>query len=79
MWVTCSSLRPFQGGELFGGSFTRGGVARRATTRRFHVELEEPVVFDCRMKPWYPDVLEVDTATRDLVDERWPEYGLGSA
>ncbi len=37
---------------------------------RFHVGLEPPVVFDCRMKPWYTDVLEVDPATRALVDEK---------
>ncbi|MFZ5764348.1 MAG: UbiD family decarboxylase [Thermodesulfobacteriota bacterium] len=37
-------------------------------TRRFHVGLVPPVVFDCRMKPWYPDVLEVDAETKRLVD-----------
>lgn len=36
--------------------------------QRFHVGLEAPVVFDCRMKPWYTDVLEVDPATKELVD-----------
>jgi UbiD family decarboxylase len=52
--------------------------------RRFHAGLEPPVVFDCRMKPWYPHVLEVDPATKRKVDERvgellpprwrsWPE------
>lgn len=35
---------------------------------RFHVGLEPPVVFDCRMKPWYTDVLEVDPETKKLVD-----------
>ncbi|MDH3359318.1 MAG: UbiD family decarboxylase [Desulfobulbaceae bacterium] len=35
---------------------------------RFHVGLEVPIVFDCRMKPWYPHVLEVDDETRRLVD-----------
>lgn len=42
-----------------------------AKTSRFHVGLEPPVVFDCRMKPWYTDVLEVDQATRDLVDAKF--------
>ncbi len=37
---------------------------------RFHVGLKPPIVFDCRMKPWYPHVLEVDDATRKLVDSR---------
>lgn len=37
---------------------------------RFHVGLQAPIVFDCRMKPWYTDVLEVDPATRRLVDDK---------
>ncbi len=37
---------------------------------RFHVGLQPPIVFDCRMKPWYPHVLEVDEATRKLVDSK---------
>jgi len=38
------------------------------SVRRFHVGLRPPIVFDCRMKPWYTEVLEVDPATRALVD-----------
>jgi hypothetical protein len=38
--------------------------------QRFHVGLTPPIVFDCRMKPWYTDILEVDDATRKLVDSR---------
>ncbi len=38
--------------------------------QRFHVGLTPPIVFDCRMKPWYTEVLEVDDATRKLVDSR---------
>jgi UbiD family decarboxylase len=38
--------------------------------RRFHVELEQPVVFDCRMKPWYTPVLEVDRETKEKVDSK---------
>lgn len=43
-----------------------------ATTavKRFHVGLAPPIVFDCRLKPWYTDVLEVDEATKTLVDSR---------
>ena len=37
---------------------------------RFHVGVEPPVVIDCRMKPWYPHVLEVDEKTRTLVDSK---------
>jgi len=39
--------------------------------RRFHVGLTPPIVFDCRIKPWYTDVLEVDPATRELVDNKF--------
>ncbi len=38
------------------------------SVQRYHVGLEPPVVFDCRMKPWYTDVLEVDEVTKNLVD-----------
>jgi 4-hydroxybenzoate decarboxylase subunit C len=38
---------------------------------RFHVGLTPPIVFDCRMKPWYTEVLEVDPATKALVDSKY--------
>ncbi len=38
---------------------------------RFHVGLKEPVVFDCRMKPWYTDILEVDEDTKKKVDQKF--------
>jgi UbiD family decarboxylase len=47
--------------------------AAGTNTRRFHVELAPPVVFDCRMKPWYTPVLEVDAATRKKVDAKLPD------
>lgn len=40
----------------------------QTTTQRFHVGLTPPIVFDCRMKPWYPHILEVDPTTKNLVD-----------
>ncbi len=42
----------------------------RPETRRFHTRLQAPVVFDCRMKPWYTPVLEVDEKTRIKVDAK---------
>ncbi|XOF32501.1 MAG: UbiD family decarboxylase [Candidatus Electrothrix sp. YB6] len=45
--------------------------AKKQQVRRFHVGLTPPVVFDCRMKPWYTEVLEVDQATKELVDSRF--------
>lgn len=44
---------------------------RALLVRRYHVGLNPPVVIDCRMKPWYTDILEVDTATRNLVDSKY--------
>ena len=46
---------------------------RVQTVHRFHVGLEAPIVFDCRMKPWYTEVLEVDRPTRERVDALMPE------
>ena len=45
-------------------------------TERFHTALEPPLVFDARMRPSYPPVLEVDDRTKELVDRRWKAYGL---
>jgi len=38
--------------------------------QRFHVGLSSPITFDCRMKPWYTDVLEVDPETKNRVDSK---------
>jgi 3-polyprenyl-4-hydroxybenzoate decarboxylase len=46
---------------------------REQAVSRFHVGLPPPIVFDCRMKPWYTAVLEVDEATRRLVDSRYTD------
>jgi UbiD family decarboxylase len=43
---------------------------REQCVHRFHVGLRPPIVFDCRMKPWYTEVLEVDPATKQQVDEK---------
>lgn len=43
---------------------------REQVVHRFHVGLQPPIVFDCRMKPWYTEVLEVDPATKRLVDDK---------
>ena len=37
---------------------------------RYHVGLKPPIVFDCRMKPWYTEILEVDPETKQKVDAR---------
>lgn len=43
---------------------------REQAVHRFHVGLQPPIVFDCRMKPWYTDVLEVDPSTKQQVDDK---------
>jgi UbiD family decarboxylase len=45
--------------------------ARSTSVNRVHVGLYPPVVIDCRMKPWYTDILEVDPATKALVDKKF--------
>jgi 3-polyprenyl-4-hydroxybenzoate decarboxylase len=44
---------------------------RATSVRRYHVGLAPPIVFDCRMKPWYTEILEVDEHTKHLVDEKF--------
>jgi 4-hydroxybenzoate decarboxylase subunit C len=44
--------------------------SREQNVHRFHVGLHPPIVFDCRMKPWYTEVLEVDVPTREKVDAK---------
>ncbi|MEN8134863.1 MAG: UbiD family decarboxylase [Thermodesulfobacteriota bacterium] len=44
--------------------------AASSGVNRFHVGLTPPIVIDCRMKPWYPHILEVDDATKRIVDEK---------
>jgi 4-hydroxybenzoate decarboxylase subunit C len=40
---------------------------------RFHVQLSAPIVLDCRMKPWYPPILEPLPETVARVDALWPK------
>ncbi len=44
--------------------------SRSQTIQRYHVGLTPPIIFDCRMKPWYPHVLEVDPDTEKLVNKK---------
>jgi 3-polyprenyl-4-hydroxybenzoate decarboxylase len=45
--------------------------AKTASVLRFHVGLCPPIIIDCRMKPWYTDILEVDPSTKKKVDEKF--------
>lgn len=57
LWTFFTRFEP--AGDIYG---------RNPESRRFHTRIHEPVVFDCRMKPWYPPVLEVDKETKEKVD-----------
>jgi 4-hydroxybenzoate decarboxylase subunit C len=39
---------------------------------RYHPKLQTPVVFDCRLKPWFPPVVEPLPETVSRVDAIWP-------
>jgi hypothetical protein len=66
-------------GDFLWTVFTRFEPANDITAKgvglnRLHVGFEAPVVIDCRMKPWYPDVVEPTAETVAQVDRRWGEY-----
>jgi UbiD family decarboxylase len=44
-----------------------------ARMRRNHVTFTAPLVFDCRIKPWYPPVVEPLPETIAKVDALWPK------
>lgn len=48
--------------------------ARTTELKNNHIGYEAPIVIDCRMKPWYPKVVEVRDDIEALVDNRWSEY-----
>ncbi|MDF3819100.1 UbiD family decarboxylase [Leptospira sp. 96542] len=43
----------------------------RTNVWKNHISYEIPIVFDCRLKPWIPGVLEVDPDTKKRVDEKF--------
>jgi hypothetical protein len=51
--------------------------AAETSLRRFHVSLSSPLVLDCRIKPWYPPVLEPLPETVKRVDALWPKIFPG--
>lgn len=50
--------------------------AKSTNVARFHVGLEPPVVIDCRMKPWYPQVLESDPDVVKQLEPIFRKYSL---
>jgi UbiD family decarboxylase len=70
-------------GDFLWHTFTRlepsSDIHGQAVLWQNHVAFKAPIVFDCRMKPGYPPILEVDEETRQTVDRIWPDLGLGHA
>ncbi len=48
--------------------------AANTTVNRHHLSYVSPIVIDARMKPGYPDELNVRADISELVDKRWREY-----
>ena len=46
--------------------------AAKCKAERFHVRLSAPIVIDCRMKPWFPPVVQPLQETVDRVNALWP-------
>lgn len=50
--------------------------AKTSVTKRYHVGLEAPIVVDCRIKPWYPGVLESDPDVVKKLQPLLDKYSL---
>lgn len=51
-------------------------TAREVHPQHFHFSLTTPLIIDCRMKSWYPKVLEVDPQTLKNVKPILNKYGF---
>jgi UbiD family decarboxylase len=47
--------------------------AKQCRLERFHPKLSAPIVIDCRLKPWYPPLVEPLSETVERVDALWPK------
>jgi 4-hydroxybenzoate decarboxylase subunit C len=47
--------------------------AKKVRLERFHVQLSAPILIDCRLKPWFPPVVEPSLETISRVDALWPK------
>lgn len=50
--------------------------ARAVTTERYHFQFTPPIVIDCRLKPWYPKVLESDPGVVKKLEPIFKKYSL---
>jgi 4-hydroxybenzoate decarboxylase subunit C len=47
--------------------------SKQSRVERFHVQLSSPIVIDCRLKPWFPPLVQPLPETVDRVDALWPK------
>jgi 4-hydroxybenzoate decarboxylase subunit C len=47
--------------------------AKQSRVERFHVQLSSPIIIDCRLKPWFPPLVQPLPETVDRVDALWPK------
>jgi hypothetical protein len=47
--------------------------AKQLHLERFHIQLSAPIAIDCRIKPWYPPVVQPLPETVARVDALWPK------
>ena len=63
LWTTFTRLDPAL--DIFGAD---------SVIQSGRVVWRGPIIFDSRMKPWYPDELFCDPSTQNLVTEKWNAY-----
>jgi hypothetical protein len=61
LWTVFTRFEP--AADIYSGS---------TTVRRCHIGFTAPLVFDCRIKPWYPPLLTPLPETVARVDALWP-------
>jgi 3-polyprenyl-4-hydroxybenzoate decarboxylase len=47
--------------------------AKQSHMERFHLQLSAPLVFDCRLKPWFPPTVQPLSETVARIDALWPK------
>jgi 3-polyprenyl-4-hydroxybenzoate decarboxylase len=52
--------------------------AKESSLKRYHVSLTPPIVIDCRLKPWFPPLVEPLPETVARVDALWPRIFRGA-
>ena len=68
----CAMTLPFFGRYLPVANPRQISMAAILKLNRYHVSMSAPIVFDCRLKPWFPPMVEPDPETVRSVDDLWP-------